>query len=110
MLILKNLILNEYFPSELPDCFSTKNVIPHLDIIKGKANASNIKSSFPFKFSGFKSESARRKFAVPNFYHYLKAADFVVDKQTEILNITDSTNHSLTSPRKKEFGFFLCFF
>lgn len=101
MLILKNLILNEYFPSELPDCFSTKNVIPHLDIIKGKANASNIKSSFPFKFSGFKSESARRKFAVPNFYHYLKAADFVVDKQTEILNITDSTNHSLTSPRKK---------
>lgn len=102
MLVINNLILNEYFPTELPQCFSTKKAIDQISTLKGRANASNQKSSVPLYYSGFKNETARRKFAIPNFYHYLKAADFIESKQADILSITDSTVHSLTSPRNKQ--------
>lgn len=102
MLILENLLLNEYFPSELPDCFSTKCLLGQMSVLKEKANEYYKKSSIPLYYSGFKSETARRKFAIPNLYHYLKAADYIQSKQAEILSITDSTPHSLTSPRNRQ--------
>ena len=101
MLSLNNLLLYEYFPAELPGCFSTKKIVNQITAIKGKANASHQKCSTPLYYSGFKNETARRKFAVPNFYHYLKAADFIESQQADILSITNSTMHSLTAPRNK---------
>ena len=71
MLTLQNLILYEYFPAELPGCFTTEKTIRHLSCIKGRAMALKYRSSIALHYSGFKSESARRKFAVPNFYNYL---------------------------------------
>ena len=35
MITLKNLILNEFFPIELPKFFSTKEVLPYIDNIFG---------------------------------------------------------------------------
>lgn len=101
MITLKNLILNEFFPTELPKCFSTKGVLPYIDNISGWVTSVSPKCSSALKFSGFKSETARRQFSVPNFYHYFKAARFISEKSNEILNITDKQkNYSLTAPIK----------
>ena len=79
MLKIENLLLNEYFPAELPRCFSTKQVFGKIDRIKGWTTSTTSAASNPLVYSGFKNEFARRKFAVPNFYHYYKAAECIAE-------------------------------
>lgn len=100
MLKLSNLLLYEYFPLELPPCFGTASMEPHFKKMKGWCSCVNIKSSKPLSFSGYKSENSRRKFCVPNFYHYYKAAECINKYKSEILNITSKSQASLTAPLK----------
>ncbi|MBE5852025.1 MAG: RNA-directed DNA polymerase [Lachnospiraceae bacterium] len=100
MLKIENLLLNEYFPAELPRCFSTKQVFGKIDRIKGWTTSATSAASNPLVYSGFKNEFARRKFAVPNFYHYYKAAECIAENSEKILDITTKSKHSLTSPQR----------
>lgn len=100
MLKIENLLLNEYFPAELPRCFSTKQVLGKIDRIKGWTTSTTSAASNPLVYSGFKNEFARRKFAVPNFYHYYKAAECIAENSEKILDITTKSKHSLTSPQR----------
>ena len=70
MFTRENLLRAEVFPAELPPCFSTKSLAVCATDVIGVANASNQTYSIPLKYSGYKSESSRRKFAIPNPYHY----------------------------------------
>lgn len=104
MIKLENLLLNEYFPAELPKCFSTEQAVAKCNKIKGWVGSLNESNSYPVLYSGFKNEFARRKFAVPNFYHYFKAAQCISDNSAEILKITSNSKHSLTAPQAGDVG------
>lgn len=98
MFNLENLLKNEYFPLELPQCFSTLNISKHSKKISGWVNSSNIKNSIPLSFSGFKNINARRKFSIPNPYHYVKAIECIVNNSNEIFKILNKSNISLSAP------------
>lgn len=102
MFNLENLLGNEYFPKELPPCFTTKMLGENKNLIKGLVESSNTKCSIPYTYSGFKNENSRRKFAIPNPYHYTKAAICLVENNKEISAILDSSKMSLSKPIKGE--------
>lgn len=102
MFNLENLLGNEYFPKELPPCFTTKMLGENKELIKGCVESNNIKCSIPYTYSGFKNENSRRKFAIPNPYHYAKAAICLVENNKEISAILDSSKMSLSKPIKGE--------
>ena len=66
MFTRENLLRTEVFPAELPPCFGTSTLARCINEVMGVANASNQTYSIPLKYSGYKSESSRRKFAIPN--------------------------------------------
>ena len=106
MLILKNLVSNEFFPKELPPCFSTNQIRDKISDEKmnelGKADFDKIKKSTPILFSGYKSESSRRRFAVPNIIGYIKLAKLISDNSEKIFSILEKSNKaSLTAPIQK---------
>ena len=106
MFIFKNLVSNEFFPKELPPCFSTSQIGDKLSDEKlnelGKADFDKIKKSTPILFSGYKSESSRRRFAVPNIIGYIKLAKLISDNSERIFNILEkSKTASLTAPIKE---------
>lgn len=98
MFYLTNLIRNEYFPSELPPCFNTDLLAKNSNDVLGWANSSNKKSSIPYTFSGFKNINSRRKFAIANPYHYLKAIEVIRNNSDEIFKILDKSEISLSKP------------
>ncbi|WP_027400083.1 hypothetical protein [Anaerovorax odorimutans] len=99
MFIFENLIRNEYFPSELPPCFTTEQLGDKFKDIKNLIETVNGRNtSVPIIFSGFKKENARRKFALPNPYHYCKAVNAIVENSSEIFKILDKSKASLTKP------------
>ncbi|MCB2300276.1 RNA-directed DNA polymerase [Clostridium tagluense] len=98
MFKFENLIRNEYFPAELPPCFSTKVVFENYDKIKNWTSGVKRNQSIPLTYNGFKNENSRRKFAIPNIYHYFKAVNCIVENSTSILNVTNQSKMSLTKP------------
>ena len=83
MLNAKNLLEFEYFPVELPESFSSKDIVNNYDIILGQIKATNYKSSVPYLFTVYKSENARRRMAIPNIYHYMKLVQLLIENDSE---------------------------
>lgn len=102
MLYKENLLRNEFFPAELPPCFSTTDLANNAELAIATAKSFGRQYSIPLKYSGFKSESSRRKFAVPNPYHYCKAVDLIVENCSEIEQIFAKSQYSLTAPLKRK--------
>ena len=98
MFIIENLLRNEVFPAELPPCFSTDDLAANATVAITTAKSFGCNYSIPLTYSGYKSESSRRKFALPNPYHYCKAVDFIVSKESEIKTILEKSKFSLTAP------------
>ena len=101
MFTKENLLRCEVFPAELPPCFGTNSMAVCADDIINVANTTNQKYSIPLKYSGYKSEGSRRKFAIPNPYHYCKAVDTIVNRESEISVILKKSSYSLTAPIEK---------
>lgn len=106
MFILKNLVSNEFFPKELPPCFSSCQIRERISDEKlnelGEADFKNVIKSTPILFSGYKSESSRRRFAIPNMIGYIKLAKLISDNSERIFSILEKSNKaSLTAPTKK---------
>lgn len=102
MFKFENLLRNEYFPSELPPCFTTKSLTDNY------ANIKRIISEIHYTgaseatiFSGYKNANARRRFAIPNPYHYSKAIEVIVNNSESIFNIYSKSKSSLTCPLNK---------
>lgn len=95
-----NLIKNEYFPLELPPCFNTNDLSMDIETIIKWVNSDKKDMSVPYTFSGFKTEYSRRKFAVPNPYHYIKTVDIIVNNSKQIFEILDESTISLSKPIK----------
>ena len=102
MFYKKNLLKNEYLPLELPPCFNTDELAANSQYTTGWVNSLNIKTSIPHTFSGFKNENSRRKFAIPNPYHYIKAVDVIVKNSEEIFNTLDISKISLSKPLREK--------
>ena len=83
MLNAKNLLEFEYFPVELPESFSSKDIVNNYDIILGQIKATNYKSSVPYLFTVYKSENARRRMAIPNIYHYMKLVQLLIENDSD---------------------------
>lgn len=103
MLIIDNLLRNEYFPAELPPCFTTSDFADNYGILSQIKLPKHIhESSIPLIFSGYKGENARRNFGIPNPYHYLAAIQNIADHSTEIMEIFKKSEFSLSCPTKKK--------
>ena len=87
MFYLKNPLRNEFFPAELPECFNSNDLADNHEVIVQKAEEFYRSYSIPLKFSGYKSESSRRKFSIPNPYHYVRAAKIIVEHSQDIFKI-----------------------
>ena len=98
MFNIDNLLRNEVFPAELPPCFNTDDLATNASSAITTANSFGHIYSIPLTYSGYKSESSRRKFALPNPYHYCKAVDFIVNNEAQIKAILKKSKYSLTAP------------
>ena len=98
MFTREKLLRCEVFPAELPPCFSTNTLADCWEDAINAASADKPYFSIPLKYSGYKSESARRKFAIPNPFHYCKAVDVIVKNEKEIAAILKKSSYSLTAP------------
>lgn len=98
MFSYENLLRNEFFPAELPPCFSTTTLGDHAKDAITAAKSFTQNYSIPLKYSGYKTESSRRKFAIPNPYHYCRAVDVIVSNETPIASIFKKSKFSLTAP------------
>lgn len=98
MFDLKRLLQCEFFPAELPPCFSSDDLAANAQYVIQASAMVTREYSVPLIYSGYKSEAARRKFAVPNPYHYCKAVDFIVQQQSSLKPIFQRSPYSLTAP------------
>ena len=98
MFYMDNLLRNEVFPAELPPCFSTDDLATNATEAISVAKSFGRNHSIPLTYSGYKSESSRRKFALPNPYHYCKVVDFIVSNKMLIKVILEKSKYSLTAP------------
>ena len=98
----ENLLRNEVFPAELPPCFSTDDLAANATLAIATSNSFGQGYSIPLTYSGYKSESSRRKFALPNPYHYCKAVDFIVKNESQIKVILEKSKYSLTAPIERQ--------
>lgn len=98
MFEIERLLRYEFFPAELPPCFSSDDMAANAQLIIQAMQKENHNYSIPLIYSGYKSETARRKFAVPNPYHYCKTADFIVQREADLKPIFEKSPYSLTAP------------
>ena len=98
MFDLERLLQYEFFPAELPPCFHSNDLAANAQAVVQAAATLNRDYSIPLIYSGYKSETARRKFAVPNPYHYCKAANFIVQQEANLKPIFEKSPYSLTAP------------
>ena len=66
MFDLKRLLQYEFFPAELPPCFNSDDLAANAQHAIQATSMLSREYSSPLIYSGYKSETARRKFAVPN--------------------------------------------
>lgn len=97
MLDAKKLLQYEYFPDELPECFTSKGLADNYNVLKGQANSINAASS-PFLFSIYKGKNARRRMAIPNPLNYMRMVNCLVENQSELKALFDKSVISLTKP------------
>ncbi|MHC1719129.1 MAG: RNA-directed DNA polymerase [Clostridiaceae bacterium] len=97
----ENLLRNEYFPIELPPCFNTESLADNFQQIQQICSEINCRvPSEPMTFSGYKNSNGRRKFSVPNPYHYCKAVEAIVKNSDGIFDILNKNKVSLMCPQK----------
>lgn len=94
----KRLLQYEFFPAELPPCFNSDDLAANAQHAIQAASKQNRAYSIPLTYSGYKSETARRKFAVPNPCHYCKAVDCIVQQEPVLKPIFEKSPYSLTAP------------
>lgn len=95
---IERLIKYGYFPKELPPCFSTNDLANQAALVLRATGCISPKNSIPLVYSGFKSEISRRKYAIPNPYHFCKAASEIVNGENDIKSILDKSKYSLKAP------------
>lgn len=98
MFDLKRLLQYEFFPAELPPCFNSDDLAANAQHAIQATSMLSREYSIPLIYSGYKSETARRKFAVPNPYHYCKAVDCIVQQEPTLKPIFEKSPYSLTAP------------
>lgn len=109
MFCFENLLRNEYFPTELPPCFSSETFADNYVKIQDYVKDKELAPSDPLTFSGYKNTNSRRKFAIPNPYHYAKAVYVIVNNSENIFSIYNGSDASLTVPLKKVPGKLECY-
>lgn len=97
----ESLLQNEFFPAELPPCFGTSDLAENSRDAIQSANSFGRNYSIPIVYSGYKSETSRRKFAIPNPYHYCKVVDLLVQNDSAISAILKKSTYSLTAPTNR---------
>ncbi len=97
MLDAKKLLQYEYFPEELPECFTTKGLADHYNVLKGQAE-SIFTASSPFLFSIYKGKNARRRMAIPNPLNYMRIVNCINENQEQLKELYDKSKVSLTKP------------
>ena len=98
MFDLKRLLQYEFFPAELPPCFNSDDLAANAQHAIQATSMLSREYSIPLIYSGYKSETARRKFAVPNPYHYCKAVDCIVQQEPTLKPIFEKSPYALTAP------------
>ena len=93
--VLDRFLRYGYLPKELPPCFQSNDIADNATYVLKATDCINSRSSVPVTYSGFKSEMTRRKFAIPNPYHFCKAASEIVSGETEIIRIFKKSKYSL---------------
>lgn len=101
MLDAKKLLQYEYFPEELPECFTSKGLADNYSILKGQADSICVPSS-PFLFSIYKGENSRRRMAIPNPLNYMRIVNCICDNCQQLEDLFELSNLSLTKPSKDQ--------
>ena len=99
MLDAKKLLQYEYFPEELPECFTSKGLAVNYNNLKGQAGSISEPSS-PYLFSIYKGENARRRMAIPNPLSYMRIVNCICDNKEQFagLGLFSKSSLSLTKP------------
>ena len=97
MLDAKKLLQYEYFPEELPECFTSKGLADNYNDLRGQADSISDSSS-PFLFSIYKGENARRRMAIPNPLSYMRIVNCICDSKEEFTGLFSKSSISLTKP------------
>ena len=99
MLDAKKLLQYEYFPEELPECFTSKGLAVNYNNLKGQAGSISDPSS-PYLFSIYKGENARRRMAIPNPLSYMRVVNCICDNKEQFagLGLFSKSSLSLTKP------------
>lgn len=92
------LVENGYLPIELPPCFTVKSISENYESIKGWVSGVKKNVSVPLIYNGFKNINARRRFAIPNIYHYIKTVQCIVKYNDDIFKILNKSTASLSKP------------
>ena len=92
----------DIFPKNFLPCFSTSDLADQITNVIRALSCTNPKYSIPLSYSGFKSEFARRRFSIPNPYHFCKTADVIVKRETEIVPVFEKSPNSLRAPIDKK--------
>lgn len=101
MLDPKKLLRYEYFPEELPECFTSKGLADNYHHLKGQADSIGDSSS-PFLFSIYKGENARRRMAIPNPLSYMRMVNCICDNKEEFAELFSKSSISLTKPSENQ--------
>lgn len=91
------LLSYEYFPVELPPCFQSISLANKYPKFIKTASCITV-SSIPLTYSGYKSETSRRKFAIPNPCQYSRVVALIVENEAELQKVFSSSVYSLTAP------------
>ena len=97
MLDAKKLLQYEYFPEELPECFTSKGLADNYSILKGQADSISVPSS-PFLFSIYKGKNSRRRMAIPNPLNYMRIVNCICDNREQLKGLFKLSSLSLTKP------------
>ena len=97
MLDAKKLLQYEYFPEELPECFTSKGLADNYSFLKGQAESICVPSS-PFLFSIYKGQNSRRRMAIPNPLNYMRIVNCICDNREQLKNLFRGSVLSLTKP------------
>lgn len=101
MLDAKKLLQYEYFPEELPECFTSKGLADNYSILKGQADSICVPSS-PFLFSIYKGQNARRRMAIPNPLNYMRIVNCICENKEQLKELFDKSSVSLTKPSNNQ--------
>ena len=101
MLDAKKLLQYEYFPEELPECFTSKGLADNYSILKGQAESICVPSS-PFMFSIYKGKNARRRMAIPNPLNYMRIVNCLCENCEQLKEVFNKSTLSLTKPSNNQ--------